>query len=112
MQSYQNPMLNEIKVWIFAMLFVNFFFLIELVIDWIVFGFSEAYKQHLRVTVETICQVINLPLTYSFWYTNNINKQEIQKELGLVPWLYMIILVRALKMLNLLEEIKSLRMIT
>ena len=96
----------------FAMHIVNLLMFVELVIDWVVFGCKNAYRNHLRVSVETVCQIINGFLLYDFFYSTIINKNNITSLIMHVPWFYVIILIRTLKMLSLLEEIKSLRMIT
>jgi len=48
-----------IKYWMLSMTIINVLFLLESVVDILVFGFIKAYTEHLRIYFETICQILN-----------------------------------------------------
>ena len=97
---------NFINTWMFGMIFLNTLFHLELLCDLIVFKL-DAYKQHFRAWIETMCQVINNWLIYEYL----TSRQDAAKFTTLIPYFYLIILIRAIKILTLMQEIKSLRMI-
>lgn len=74
LQSIENQSESLLISWMFLMLFVNILLLVELVIDFLVFGIVEAYKQHLRVSIETICQIINAFMMAEFFYSTVVNE--------------------------------------
>lgn len=51
-------------------------------------------------------------MLWEFLYSTIDNRKNIQNLIIHIPWFYMIIMIRLLKILTLLEEIKSLRIIT
>jgi len=89
------------------MTIINLLFLFESVIDILVFGFVKAYAQHLRISFETICQILNFYcIICLFKDYDNLQTYNYYEKIYTV-----IIFVRALKMMTLMYEIKSLRII-
>ena len=45
---------------------LNTFFLLEMIADWFIAGFFNAYKYHFRTSIETLCQLLSIPSLYFF----------------------------------------------
>ena len=90
-------------------MFVNFCFFAELLADLIVYKPFKAYSQHFRAWPETICQIINFTLIYRVSIdilnktTDNYN--DFNKDFQLI------IFIRCLKLLVLMTEFNSMRII-
>lgn len=98
---------NYLQIYFIVMMFINCIFGLELIIDFIVNGVWKAYSNHLRVWFETLCQIQNLILIV-FFYNNFYDYEHYNTFLKLFTT---IIFIRALKVLTLMYEIKSLRII-
>lgn len=96
-----------IKYWMCTMICINNFFLFELIVDLVFFGIINAFKHHLRVWFETVCQIVNIyGMIHFFQDIDNVLTYNSYEKI-----FTFIIFIRALKMLTLMYEIKSLRII-
>jgi len=103
----ENKTAQYIKIWMIVMMIINIFFLLETVLDIIVFGIVKAYKQHLRIWFETVCQIMNTYLCFAFLH----DIDDLSRYNSFEKVFTAIIFIRALKMLTLMYEVKSLRII-
>jgi len=103
----ENKTARYIKIWMIVMMIINIFFLLETVLDIIVFGIVKAYKQHLRIWFETVCQIMNTYLFFTFLQ----DVDDLSRYNSFEKVFTAIIFIRALKMLTLMYEVKSLRII-
>ena len=106
-ESVADKSANFVTTWMVGMILLNALFLLELLTDFLVFGFVNAYRQHFRAWIESICQVVNLFLIVE--YLPSVG--DATKSTMLIPYFYLVILIRALKVLSLMQEVTSLRMI-
>jgi len=84
-----------------GMMILNSCFLLELIIDLIVFGVVNAYKQHFRTWIETICSVINLCMMIMYLtHMRDGVMYDYSMYNVMVGYFYLIILIRALKILS------------
>lgn len=95
-----------IHYWILVQQIINLFFLIELISDFVIYGFLKSYQTNFRMTPETMCQCINL---IAFFYF--IQKNSTKNYNMIVKLLELVIFLRMLKLLTLLYEIKTMRII-
>lgn len=98
---------NFIKAWIYTQFVINMIFMIELISDFLTYGFFKSYSSNFRMTPETLCQAINLYVmirTFSTGESANYYNSD-------VKMLELVIFIRMLKLLTLLYEIKTLRII-
>lgn len=98
---------SYLQIWFICMIIINCIFGLELFIDILINGFYKAYSQHLRVWFESICQIINIFLMINF-YSHFHAYQMYNTFLMLFT---LIIFIRGLKMLSLMYEVQSLRII-
>lgn len=63
---------NTIHIWMIAQVALNTFFLLEMITDWIVAGFLNAYIYHFRTWIETLCQILSIP-SLIFFFQGNMN---------------------------------------
>lgn len=96
-----------VLTWIIVQFVINFLFLIELVSDFFIYGLFESYSYNFRMTPETICQCLNL-----FVFIRHCATQDKENFYNSdVKLLELVIFIRMLKLLTLLYEIKTLRII-
>ena len=96
------------RIWIIFESSLNFVFLLEMIADFVIQrSFIKAYQRKFRLWPETLCQLINLYATVAFWinYNNSILFAEI------ITYFEIIIFIRILKILTLLYEIDTMRVI-
>lgn len=55
------------KIWILSNVIVNFFFTLELIADFAVYGLVKAYTHSMRCWQETICLFVNLWVVLEFF---------------------------------------------
>ena len=96
-----------IHSWIILELVINFFMLLEALGDISVSGPIKAFRYHFRIWPETLCQLLNIPATVAF----------IKSEGDFAQYNYtvkiceVIVFVRMLKLLTLLYEVQTMRVI-
>ena len=61
-----NTTSTYIITWTKVQIGVNFLFMFEMIVDWLVSGFFRAYKDQFRVWPETLCQIFNIAGTVHF----------------------------------------------
>ena len=95
-----------IRGWIVVQLIINTIFLLEMISDIFIYGIFNSYVHNFRMTPETICQFYNfLAISYFF-------NQDSESEYNtVVKLLEVVIFVRMIKLLTLLYEIKTMRII-
>ena len=103
----QDKSIYYLQIWFLLMIVTNNIFLLELILDFIVIGVKKAFSNHLRVPIETICQIMNIYLMFDFFLHSHIY----QRYNDFLKIFTLIIFIRALKMLTLMYEVKSLRII-
>lgn len=89
------------------MIWINNLFLFEFIVDLVFFGVINAFREHFRVWIEFVCQIVNIYGMYNFFSDpNNLHEYNFYEKIFIS-----VIFIRALKMLTLFYEVKSLRII-
>jgi len=107
---------NTIHIWMIAQIVLNTFFLLEMITDWIVAGFKNAYIYHFRTSIETLCQILSVP-SLIYFFSGNMNPDvnnasfDYQQYNRIVKIFEVIVFVRMVKLLTLLYEVKTMRII-
>lgn len=105
-RQYTMDTTSQIYAWIYVQMAINSCFLVELVTDLYVHKI-KSYSKHFRVWPETICQVLN---AYAV-ALHLLNLDNVEQVNTLVKTFEFIIFLRLLKLLTLLYEIRSMRLI-
>jgi len=93
-----------IDAWIFYQIVINTFFFLEMITEWVVFGFFYAYKNSFRCWTETLSQCFNIAaIVYLIDGQESIN--------DIVKLFEVVIFIRLLRILSLLYELKTFRII-
>lgn len=84
---------NYVKTWMLVMIGMNNFFLLELIVDLVFFGVINAFKNHLRVWFEIVCQALNIFAMIKFFQDmNDVSTYNFYEKI-----FCLIIFIRALK---------------
>lgn len=102
-----NAKEGYVKIWILLELSINMIMLLEMIGDISVSGIIKAYKYHFRIWPETLCQILNAPATIYFF----MNIGSFQNYNYTVKIYEVIVFIRMLKLLTLLFEVKTMRII-
>ena len=98
---------GQIHTWIMIELTINFIMLFEMVGDILISGPIKAYMYHFRIWPETLCQMLNIPaLIYFIKSEGNFQQYNYTVKVCEV-----IVFIRMIKLLTLLYEIKTMRVI-
>jgi hypothetical protein len=96
------------KGWIYIQLVFNYGFLIEMIFDiYLNRSFKKAYYRNFKLWPETACQLMSFFATFMFIYHFN----DVESYLMLVKLFEVVIFVRMIKLIELLNEIKVMRII-
>jgi hypothetical protein len=96
------------RIWIIVESSLNFVFLFEMMADMYIQGsIKRAYERKFRLWPETLCQIINIFATVIFWmnYNNSLRFAQI------ITYFEIIIFIRILKIMTLLYESDTMRVI-
>lgn len=104
-----SPNFNEttIKTWVIAEICINYVMLLEAIGDILVAGPIKAFRYYWRIWPETICQILNVCATVSAVKAAG-NFQLYNKSIKISE---IIVFVRMLKLLTLVYEVKTMRVI-
>jgi len=86
---------------------INYAFFMELITDWIVSGFVNAYSRKFRIWPETMCQMLNITATIYYFSA----EKETSDYNEIVKIFEMVIFIRMTKLLTLLYEVTVMRII-
>ena len=86
---------------------INLIMLLETIGDMTISGPIKAYQYHFRIWPETLCQLLNVPAAVHFFMAGD----DFQNYNYTVKILEVIVFIRMLKLLTLLYEIKTMRVI-
>lgn len=103
----QSASQEVIKEWIVLELVINLVMLIEMISDISVAGPIKAYRNHFRIWPETLCQLLNLPAMIRFF----VKIKDFEEYNYTVKIFEVIVFIRMLKLLTLLYEVKTMRII-
>lgn len=103
----QSASQETIRSWIILELVINYIMLFETICDLMIAGPIKAYRYHFRVWPETMCQLMNIPASVKFFVAGS----DFQQYNYTVKLLEVIVFIRMLKLLTLLYEIKTMRII-
>ena len=99
---------ESIQQWIIIQMTINFTMLFETVGDiYVQGGPIKAYRYHFRIWPETLCQILNIPAIVSYFVAdgNFVNYNYTVKVFEVI------VFIRLIKLLTLLYEVKTMRII-
>jgi len=104
----ESESLRSLRLWIFFQIGINLIFFFELITDVVLSGgVKKAFNKKFRVWPEVLCQILNIYVTTIFF----INFDDPLKYLKEVKYFESIIFIRMTKLLPLLYEIATMRVI-
>ena len=102
-----NASQSTIRSWIILEITINLIILLETANDIYVSGPIKAYLYHFRIWPETLCQLLNIPAMVYFFKAGD----DFENYNYTVKALEVIVFIRMLKLLTLLYEVKTMRVI-
>jgi hypothetical protein len=96
-----------IVLWVWFQIGVNSAFLVELFIEWYAFGIAATYSHSFRATSETFAQIFNFSAIYYFAISDVTDLTFI----SCLKAFELVIFVRLLRIMSLLYEVKTFRII-
>lgn len=103
----QSATEQNIKEFIIIELTINFIMLGEYIMDIYISGLKKAFQYKFRIWPETLCQILNIPALIYFIKAGD-NFAEFNYTVRLFE---VIVFIRMLKLLTLLYEVKTMRVI-
>ena len=89
---------------------LNQLLLIELIADYFCYGIYNALTTHFRTLIEQVCQIFSFIAMYETIMTSKTNG-DINHKINVSKIYQLIIFIRVLKMVTLLYELKTMRII-
>lgn len=96
-----------IELWVYLQIGINIAFLIELLVEIYAFGFAGTYKHSFRATSETLAQIFNFSGIYYFAVSSPADLTFISS----LKAFELVIFIRLTRVLTLLYELKTFRVI-
>lgn len=96
-----------VVAWVTSQIIINIFFFLELLAEWYAFGIAQSYKKSFRCTSETISQVIFI-FALGYYVSHDLDDLDYNYSLKLFE---LVVFVRLLRVLSLLYEMQTFRII-
>ena len=103
----ENQSKEMVQNWIVMEFSINLIMLLETIGDIAISGPVKAYGYHFRIWPETFCQILNIPAAIAYFSSQN----DFESYNYTVKIFEVIVFIRMLKLMTLLYEIKTMRII-
>lgn len=100
--------LENVKLYFWFQIVMNFFFLSEVITDFVRYGPYNAFQETIRVSIETTCQIVAF---YVFIQFLNLDYRDQEGVIDLIALYKLINFIRVIKIVEILLEIQTLRVI-